>query len=190
MENNPNIIDSLFVPENCVLYSSPIAQMIREKRQLFLHKGCWAKFKGYAYSQIHKMRTKQPTGKRMQIIEQFGFDVKFAYHVVRLLDEVEQILSTGQLNLQRNKEQLKAIRRGDWSLAQIEDYFREKEKQLESVFVSSKLPDYPDTDAIRELLTNCLEQHYGSIDTVVVRNDQSTRALKQIARILQSSGID
>ena len=47
-DNNPNIIDSLFVPRNCILHSTPIADMIREQRKLFLHKGCWAKFKGYA----------------------------------------------------------------------------------------------------------------------------------------------
>ena len=39
---------------------------------------------------MHKMRTKEPEGKRRAIIEEFGFDVKFAYHVVRLLNEVEQ----------------------------------------------------------------------------------------------------
>ena len=91
-ENNPNIIDSLFVPENCVLYSTPISNLLRERRLVFLHKGCWPKFKGYAYGQLHKLSTKQPKGKRKQTIEQFGYDVKFAYHVVRLINEVEQLL--------------------------------------------------------------------------------------------------
>ncbi|MGC5341009.1 DNA polymerase beta superfamily protein, partial [Escherichia coli] len=46
MENNPNMIDSLFVPQNCIVYSTPIGQMVREARHLFLHKGSWHKFKG------------------------------------------------------------------------------------------------------------------------------------------------
>ena len=58
MENNPNIIDSLYVPDNCVLYASAVGKLLRERRQLFLHKGCWTKFKGYAYGQMHKIRTK------------------------------------------------------------------------------------------------------------------------------------
>jgi len=55
MENNPNIIDSLYVPDSCVLYSTPIADRLRENRKMFLHKGCWATFKGYAYGQMHKI---------------------------------------------------------------------------------------------------------------------------------------
>ena len=60
MENNPNIIDSLFTPVNCVLHSTRVGNLVRENRRLFLHKGAWPKFKGYAYSQLHKLAIKQP----------------------------------------------------------------------------------------------------------------------------------
>lgn len=63
MENNPNMIDSLFVPRRCVLFSTQVGELVRENRYSFLHKGSWHKFKGYAFSQIHKMRTKNPIGK-------------------------------------------------------------------------------------------------------------------------------
>ena len=29
-----------------------VGNLVREKRKLFLHKGAWPKFKGYAYSQL------------------------------------------------------------------------------------------------------------------------------------------
>jgi predicted nucleotidyltransferase len=58
MENNPNMIDSLFVPRNCVIHTTAIGEMIRENRKMFLHKGAWHKFKGYAYSQFSKIRNK------------------------------------------------------------------------------------------------------------------------------------
>ncbi|MFO1351838.1 MAG: nucleotidyltransferase domain-containing protein [Gammaproteobacteria bacterium] len=159
MDNNPNIIDSLFVPRNCVLYSTAIGERVREQRKLFLHKGAWHKFKGYAFAQVHKMKTKQPEGKRKKTVERHGFDVKFAYHVVRLLNEVEQILTEHDLTLDRNKEQLKAIRRGEWTQQQIEEYFASKERELESLYSRSTLPHSPDEAAIRELLLNCLEHH-------------------------------
>ena len=56
MENNPNMIDSLFTPRRCVLHSTAIGEYIRENRKLFLHKGAWHKFKGYAYSNFHKYK--------------------------------------------------------------------------------------------------------------------------------------
>src|SRR5690606_24569268 len=69
MDNNPNMIDSLFTPRNCILYSNQIGEMVREKRTMFLHKGAWQKFKGYSYSQLHKMISKNPIGKRKEIIK-------------------------------------------------------------------------------------------------------------------------
>ncbi len=184
MDNNPNIIDSLFVPRNCVLYSTAVGERVREKRHIFLHKGSWARFKGYAYAQIHKMRTKVPEGGRQKIIEQFGYDVKFAYHVVRLLNEIEQILVEQDLDLARNKEQLKAIRRGDWTQQQVEDYFADKEKQLEQLYLDSQLPLAADKQAIKALLLECLEQHYGSLDACIVTEDKAVAALREIESIV------
>lgn len=187
MDNNPNIIDSLFVPRNCVLFSTAIGEMVREQRKLFLHKGCWARFKGYAYAQVNKMRTKVPEGSRKKIVDDFGYDVKFAYHVVRLLNEVEQILVEEDLDVARNQEQLKSIRRGEWSQQAVEDYFANKEKQLEQVYLESKLPIKANTAAIKTLLMQCLEQHYGSLQKCLVKEDEAVLALREIDAILQRS---
>lgn len=184
MENNPNMIDSLFVPQRCVLHCTPIGDIVRDNRKLFLHKGAWHKFKGYAFAQMRKLKTKQPQGKRQAMIEEFGFDVKFAYHVVRLLDEVEQILVEGDIDLERNREQLKAIRRGEWDVAEIEDYFARKEKDLETLYSNSKLPHKPDEAKIQNLLLTCLEQHYGDLSGSVVDVDAATRALREIDKII------
>lgn len=184
MNNNPNMIDSLFVPRRCILYSTQIGELVRENRYLFLHKGAWHTFKGYAYSQVHMMKTKKPQGKRKRTIETYGFDVKFAYHVVRLLSEVEQILTEHDLDLERNREQLKAIRRGDWNIKQVTEYFASKERELESVYVNSSLPEKPDEARIRELLLNCLEHHYGSLEACIVREDEAVRALRDIEAIV------
>jgi predicted nucleotidyltransferase len=185
LENNPNIIDSLFVPRNCVLHCTAIGELVRENRNIFLHKGCWQKFKGYAYGQIHKIRTKKPEGKRKDIIEKYGYDIKFAYHVVRLLNEVEQLLIEQNLDLTRNAEQLKAIRRGEWSLERLENYFTKKENELESIYLKSQLPDKANTNKVRELMLNCLEQHFGSLDKVIISQDKATIALNKIKDIVQ-----
>jgi predicted nucleotidyltransferase len=169
MENNPNMIDALFVPRRCVLHSTQIGEHVREHRKEFLHKGSWYKFKGYAYSQVHKMKTKIPDddSSRIWMYEKYGYDVKFAYHVVRLLNEVEQILTEYDLDLERNREQLKSIRRGEWKEEQIVKYFEDKEKELESLYTKSSLPHSPDEKKIKRILLECLEIHYGSIDDAI-----------------------
>lgn len=170
-DNNPNIIDTLFVPRNLIVHSSKVHELIRENRKLFLQKNSWHKFKGYAYSQLHKMRIKKPDphSKRYESILEHGYDVKFAYHVVRLLNEIEQILIEGNLDLQRNKEQLKAIRRGEWTQEQVIEYFNKKEMSLEEAYQKSSLPYKAPMGKIKELYLNCLEIHFGSLNNAVER---------------------
>lgn len=186
MENNPNMVDALFTPRFCVLHTTKVGEMVRERRHMFLHKGSWHKFKGYAYSQLHKMKTKDPNvgSKRREMREKFGFDVKFAYHVVRLLDEAEQILMHGDLDLQRNREQMKAIRRGEWKEEEIRKWASAKEEALERLYESSKLPHSPDEESIKQLLLDCLEHHYGSLDKAIVMPNAASDAIEQISAIV------
>jgi uncharacterized protein len=187
LRNNPNVIDSLFTPANCVLHSTQISEYLRENRKMFLHKGAWHKFKGYAFSQMHKMSIKEPEGKRKEVVDKYGFDLKFGYHVVRLLNEIEMILIEGDLDLQRNREQLKAIRRGEWTKEQVVQYFTDKEKSLEETYAKSTLPWSPDEEKIKKLLLICLEMHYGSLDKVIVVPDKYENALRQIKEICRTT---
>jgi len=185
MENNPNIIDSLFTPTTCVLHSTRVGNLVRENRKLFLHKGAWPKFKGYAYSQLHKIAIKQPQGKRAELVAEHGYDTKFGYHVVRLIGEVEQILVEGDIDLQRNNEQLKAIRRGEWTEARLREWFSDKEAHLERAYAESTLRAVPDEPRIKTLLLNALEEHYGSLDGCVVDPDRAVAALRNIQAELE-----
>lgn len=164
-EGNPNMIDSLFVPRRCISHMTPIGELVRENRHLFLSKKCWHTFKGYAYSQLHKMAIKEPTGERAKLVDEYGYDVKFAYHLVRLLDECQQILSTGDLDLEQNREQLKSIRRGEWSEKKVTKHFEWKEKALEQLAKdSNKVPHKIRKKEIRELLFKCLKMHFQTLE--------------------------
>ena len=104
---------------------------------------------------------------------------------VRLLNEVEQLLVEQNLDLTRNSEQLKSIRRGEWSLDKLEDYFARKEADLESTYSNSQLPDAPNVSAIRNLLFNCLEQHFGSMAEAVTPTSTSDDVLREIKAVLK-----
>lgn len=184
MEGNPNMLDSLFTAQDCVLHITAVGTLIRESRQHFLHKGCWPKFKGYAYATMHKMRTKNPIGKRRELVDQYGFDVKYAYHIVRLLDECEQILTHRDIDLRLNREQLKAIRRGEMKEEEIFAWASDKERHLETLYHQSKLPSGPDQGVLRALLLRCLEEHFGNLGNCVVSPDAATTSLKAIQSIL------
>ena len=189
MENNPNIIDSLFVPRRCIIFSTQTAEIVRENRKKFLHRGAFHKFKGYAFSQMSKLGRKvKKNEKRQETIDRVGYDCKNAYQLVRLCFECEQILTEHDLDLERNREQLKAIRRGEWSEEQVREFFVSKEKFLEKLYEESTLPFGPDEDMIKALLMKVLESHYGSLGNVIRdTGDMAVRALLEIRKIVDSA---
>jgi predicted nucleotidyltransferase len=192
LANNPNIVDILFTPQRCVLHCTRIASMVRERRHIFLSKKAWHTYKGYSYEQLHKMDIKNPKGKRKAMVDEFGYDLKFAYHVVRLLLQVEQILAEETLDLERNREVLKAIRRGEWGKGEegvnrIRQFFQDKEVQLEKLYQSSHLRWAPDEEEIKTLLLECLEEHYGDLSSAVVSEKGVILALRQVTDVVDRS---
>lgn len=57
LQNNPNILHILFADDRSVVFfdSFGFGQRLREKKDLFLHKGCYHRFVSYAKTQKHKM---------------------------------------------------------------------------------------------------------------------------------------
>ena len=186
MDNNPNMIDSLFTAESCVIKATTLARHIRDNRKIFLHKGAWHRFKGYAYSQMQHIKVKKPEpgAKRYELVEKYGYDVKYAYHVVRLLNEVEMILVEHDLDLMRNNDQLKDIRAGNWKFEELEAYFKSKEKNLEKIYAESTLQYKPDEELIKKLLLESLETHFGSLEGAVETADGYKTILREIQKLV------
>jgi len=136
--------------------------------------------------QYHRLLKAGGTGKRFQIAKEKGTEVKFLYHVVRLLSEAEQILTEGDLDLQEKgrREHMKAIRRGEISEEDIRQWASDKEKQLEEAYTNSKLPERPAVEPLRQLLYNCLEEHYGSLEGCVEQVGWAEQTLREIDDLL------
>lgn len=188
MENNPNICDSIYTPDNLVLYIDNVGKHIRNNRDIFLHKGSLYKYRGYAYSQMSKIKNKSNSSnpKRQADIEKHSYSLKFGYHLVRLLLEAEIIANEHTLDLLRNRETLKSIRRGEWSLEFLENWFNTKMISLETTFEDSTLRDKPDENAIKKILIECLEMTYGSIDNLIKIEKQSdTDLLNDLKKLVK-----
>lgn len=187
LECNPTMINSLFVPRRCILHSTRVSEHLRANRKLFLHKGCKHKFLGYAYSQMHKMdlKTSHKNPKRAASIEKHGYDVKYALHLVRLVLECEMILSEHDLDIERNRELLKSIRRGEWTLDEVKNWFASKEKNIEDLYTQSTLKNTYDYEAVRDLLLECIEEHYGKIDNAIKLDKNVEDLVNDIQKVLE-----
>jgi uncharacterized protein len=122
--------------------------------------------------------------RRIDVIR-YGFSTKFAYHVVRLFLECEQIMMTGDLILDRDSKLYNAIRNGEWTLERLEKYVEEKERQLEEAYHKSDLQHSPDEFAIKNLLMESLEMHYGNLSEVIRVESNADALLRTIKEMVE-----
>lgn len=182
MENNPNALDMLWVPDNCVLSIDDIGIYIRKNRARFLHKGSYYRFLGYAHSQFKKMENT----KRSELVEEFGYDVKAFYHIARLTLQCEQVLEDHDMDFSENSDFLIEIRNGLFTLDQAKGWYRNMEETLGRLYLESTLQYAPDKKYIKNMLLECLEIKFGSLDLVYSSDGQSRDKLAQIREIVNS----
>ena len=91
-----------------------------------------------------------------------NYDSKNMMHTFRLLDMAKEILETGKINVQRpNREELLAIRRGEWAYEDLMKKATEKMEEIEAAYRISPLPEEPDTVRVKTLLVEMREELYG-----------------------------
>ena len=157
MDCQPNWLEMLYTPENCVITSTSVSDHLREHRDLFLHQGALWRFTGFAKSQLAKMNKKNRDKVRL---------LKYGYHAVRMVLEGEQVLTEGTLVLDDKIDVLSSVRNGDWSFDEIASFCEQKETELKKIYdtEAAAVPYKPDETKIKTLLLECLEEFYGSLE--------------------------
>ncbi len=153
----PNVLELLFCEDEDVVTSTSEGRMLRRSRDLFLSKKCVAPYLGYAEAQMQAC-VKFPQGRgvgRKELMAKFGYDTKFAYHTIRLLQTADDLLTTGVLKVRRpNPEFLMDIRRG--KAFSCYDDFRNFALRLSArirdLEDKAELPDGPNLDEINRLM--------------------------------------
>lgn len=171
-KGNPTVLLPLFVPDEHVCYINDFGRELRERKDMFLSKQVGARFKGYLHSQREGLMGLRSGGTRNQgrqdIRDKYGYDVKFAMHMLRLGYQGAELLSTGNIVLPmtgKSGDICKSVRRGDkpgeegkqWCLAEAERL----EKQIDMLMETTRLPEDPDYDAINEWLVSVHARRWG-----------------------------
>lgn len=99
--------------------------------------------------------------KRAELEEQFGFDSKHAMHLIRLLRMGREILSGEGVIVKRpDRDELLAIRNGEWSFEQVVSYSDEIIAQMDMLYEKARLPHSPDLRAINELMLGIYRDYW------------------------------
>ncbi|HOY67806.1 MAG TPA: nucleotidyltransferase domain-containing protein [Candidatus Ozemobacteraceae bacterium] len=97
--------------------------------------------------------------KRAELEERYGYDTKHALHLVRLLRMSLEILTTGVVVVRRpDREELLAIKRGDWPFERLIEYAESMQARIKSARDGSILPEEPDRVALNTLCTDIVRE--------------------------------
>ena len=100
--------------------------------------------------------------KRRQKVLTYGYDVKAAAHLIRLLRMQVEILQAGLVMVDRtglDADELIAIKTGKWSLERVKAVADELFVQGKAAAKNSPLPDKPQIEQIEEFVTPLLYRH-------------------------------
>lgn len=153
---NPTILHMLFTPAD---RSEAEWNTVVESRDLFLAKAHALKYRGYADAQLRRMmgdRGRGKHGQRPELEQEFGYDVKAAMHVLRLLHEGIEFVSQGWVTLPRPESErgkLLEVRRGEWSRNRVIAEANRLFAELDSAANHSPLPEFVDLRAVGRLVT-------------------------------------
>lgn len=99
---------------------------------------------------------------RKELERQWGFDVKHAMHLIRLMRMGVEILRDQQVLVYRpDRDELKGVLRGEWTFEKLEAYAKEIDGSLPALYDKSTLRYEPDHKGIAALYKEICEEHYG-----------------------------
>ena len=129
MKGNPAVLHYLYAvnQSDCKDWDRDILP----NREKFLSKNAAQQYLGFAESQRMRLTGERGMGRhgqRPDLVEKYGFDVKFAMHYVRLLYECRELLKEQNLTLPRpepERSHLIDIRSGKYTQDQVFQVGRE-----------------------------------------------------------------
>jgi predicted nucleotidyltransferase len=154
VKGNPSALHFLFAP---LEFTTDSWDRVAAQPYLFLAKGHVKPFLGFADDQMKRLlgQKGQKNVHRAKLEAEHGYDTKYAMHVIRLYGEAKELMKDGRITLPRpNRDELIEIRRGKYSLTEIQKLGEQLESEALAAQATSPLPDAVDRDAISKLLAD------------------------------------
>ncbi len=146
LKANPNVLECLYSP--IVEDVTPLGEELLAMRDAFLSKLVFQTYSGFVASQFKKMQT--------DIRNQGRVKWKHVMHLIRLLLSGTNVLHEGTVcvDVGDHRERLLAIKRGEMPFAEADAWRKELQRDFESAFQTTQLPDRPDYERINTFLVD------------------------------------
>ncbi len=123
------------------------------------------RFLGYLAAQKRRLLGErgQKNVRRPELEERYGFDTKYAMHMLRLGHQGVELLTTGRLTLpmaEPTRSHLRDVRVGKVTLQEVLTECGELEAQLQSLINTSALPSEPKKDVVEAWMLNSYWEYW------------------------------
>lgn len=150
LNGNPTVLIPLFAPDLDIVEVDPHGAYLRAHPELVVSRVAAPRFVGYLRSQRDRLLgLKSQRTNRPELAERYGFDVKFAAHMVRLGVQGVELLQTGRITLPIPEpwlSYLRDLRQGKLTKDEALATAYEMEMRLLDLADTSPLPERPDRD--------------------------------------------
>lgn len=169
VKGNPTVLLPLYAPEQDLVKVTPLGQELRELRSSLLSQQAVERFLGYMQAQHKRMlgvgnRNRVPN--RPELIERYGWDVKYGSHALRLAFQGQEIARDGHLSLPlppAQRERVLAVKRGEVPREEVSEQIRDIERDVRRLLETGEtpLPVHADARVISEWAIGAQRRHWG-----------------------------
>lgn len=169
LKGNPSLLLLLFAPESYVREITPEGHALRDLVPAIISKAAYTPFRGYMRQQHERLLglRGQRNVTRPELVDAYGYDTKYAAHVVRLGLQGAELLSTGRMSLpMRDDERALCVkvRTGGFTLAEVSTEIIGAERRLDEAYAQSTLPDRPDWQKVERWMLETYLAHWSATE--------------------------
>lgn len=155
LKGNPTILLALFAPQEFIFRHDVRGFQLQALAPYIVSKQCYWPWRGYMTQQHERLLglRGQRNVTRPELVDRYGYDTKYAGHIVRLGLQGEEILTTGKMTLpmpQEHRDLVLKIRTGGYTLAAVSEIIIDVEKRIEAAFQKTTLRDQPDRETVQK----------------------------------------
>lgn len=187
MQGNPQILQCLFVPASACVIRTAIGARLQELAPLIVSRQAGARYLGYLEAQRQRLLGERGQKKvnRPELEAKFGFDTKYAMHILRLGFQGVELMSTGRVTLpmaEENRRFTYATRLGEIPLQDVLTKAGELERDIKDLLTDGPLMPAPAREEIETWMVKAYWECWKarSVTTKYFEEDQRTAELLRL----------
>src|SRR5262245_30838148 len=157
LAGNPTILIPLFAPDSAILRITPRGRELRSMADAFVGDQVFGRYLGYMRQQRDRLMNKVKMPSRPELIERYGYDTKYAGHLLRLGHQGLELVTTGTLTLPMQEPirgRILDVRVGKVSEADVLEEASALERSLEERMRTHPLGP-PDRERVERFVLEC-----------------------------------